>query len=132
MAVKHHSQPMLTRRGWGEFDRELATANKLAAELKTAGFRVVRIKIEAAPGNDGVPQSDLAALAHPDLYFEHHLKLNLAPDADLELLRSIATAHSAHLSHNALQTSNNGWTKRFLTQRCMQVGLVMPKPDYSS
>jgi hypothetical protein len=125
MAVEHHSQPMLSWRGWGDFDRELAVANRLAAELTAEGFRVVRIKIEAAPSNSGVPQSALEAASQPaDRYFEHHLKLNLAPDADLELLRSIASAHSAHLSHNALQVSMDGRTKRFLTQRCMGVGSI--------
>jgi hypothetical protein len=123
MAVEHHSQPMLTWRSWGDFDRELAVAKRLAAELTAEGFPVARIKIEAAPSNGGVPQSALDAASQPaDRYFEHHLKLNFAPDADLKLLRSIAAAHSAHLSYNALQVSTDEWTKRFLTQRCMEVG----------
>jgi hypothetical protein len=117
------SQPMLTRRGRGNFDAELSIAERLAQELVAEDFAVVRIKIEAAPENDGIPQSDVEALAHPaHRYFEHHLKLAIASTTDLQPLRELAQAHSAHLSRNALQLREDGSQERFITQRCLGVG----------
>jgi hypothetical protein len=117
------SQPMLTRRGRGNFNDELNIANHLAQILTTEDFSVVRIKIEAAPWNQGVPQSDVEALAHPaHRYFEHHVKLSIESTADLLPLRELAIGHSAHLSRNALQTRNDSSQERFITQRCMNMG----------
>jgi hypothetical protein len=117
------SQPMLTRRGRGNFADELKIANHLAQALVAEGFDVNRIKIEAAPGNRGVPQSDLEALAHHPLrYFEHHVKLSIAPTTDLLPLKELSQRHSAHLSRNALQIRHDDRQARFVTQRCMNVG----------
>ncbi|NUS63012.1 MAG: hypothetical protein HOQ46_05115 [Saccharothrix sp.] len=42
---------------------------------------MLRVKVEAAPGNEGVPASDLDA--SDELYFEHHVKVRLrAGEAD--------------------------------------------------
>ena len=54
-------------------------------------------------------------------YFEHHIKLLLESDRDSPL-RELAQLHSAHLSRNALQTRNDGFEQRFVTQRCIGVG----------
>jgi hypothetical protein len=122
------SQPMLTRRGRGNFADELKIANNLSQELNAENFPVVRIKIEAAPWNQGVPQSDVEALAHPiDRYFEHHVKLLLESSTDILPLRELAKQHSAHLSLNALQIRLDGYQERFVTQRCMGVGRIEAK-----
>ena len=119
------SQPMLTRRGWGDFADELKIAENLVTALNSENFPVVRIKIEAAPENRGVPQSDLAALAHPaDRYFEHHVKLRLESDLDLSPLHELVKRHSANLSRNAIRLRLDGFHDRFVTQRCMGVGWV--------
>ena len=117
------SQPMLTRRGQGNFADELDVAKNLSQSLIAAAFPVVRIKIEAAPENQGIPQSDLEASSHPaDRYFEHHIKLLLEPTEDFIILREITQRHSAHLSQNVLRVRADGWQERFVTQRCMHVG----------
>ncbi len=117
------SQPMLTRRGRGDFADELGIANHLAQTLTAEDFAVVRIKIEAAPWNQGVPQSDVEADLHPaHRYFEHHIKLLLESDRDISPLRELVQLQSAHLSRNALQTRNDGFGQRFVTQRCIGVG----------
>jgi hypothetical protein len=122
------SQPMLTRRGRGNFADELKIANNLSQDLNAENFPVVRIKIEAAPGNQGVPQSDVEALAHPiDRYFEHHVKLLLESSTDILPLQELAREHSAHLSRNALQIRLDGYQERFVTQRCMNVGRIEAK-----
>src|SRR5687768_15398361 len=78
------SQPMVTRQGRGSLRHELDRTRALAGELAGAGFAVTRIKLEAAPWSHAVPLSDEdGARAAPDQYFEHHVKLVLADDADL-------------------------------------------------
>jgi hypothetical protein len=120
------SQPMVTQRGCGNLTSELAIARDLAIDLNAAGFSVVRIKIEAAPGNQDIPQSDRAALNHGrDRYFEHHLKLLLEPGFnDFQLLRELVERHSAHLSRNALQIRRDNYQERFITQRCVAIGQI--------
>lgn len=122
-ACETRSQPMLTRRGYGDFDEQLDIANELSHALVAAGFPVVRIKLEAAPGNRDIPQSDLEAAAHhADRYFEHHVKLLLAPTANISELREVVSQHWAHLSQNVLHVRSDLWQERFVTQRCMRVG----------
>lgn len=117
------SQPMVTRQGRGLLRHELDRTRALAGELAGAGFAVTRVKLEAAPWSRGVPLSDdHGASAAPDQYFEHHVKLVLADDADLGMLAAMASAHSAHLSRNARRVRPDGRRERFVTQRCRGVG----------
>src|SRR5579871_6604612 len=116
------SQPMLTRRGQGDLSDELERALSLGQTLNAEGFRVTRIKIEAAVWNQDVPQSRAEAERHPATrYFEHHVKLLLDGYADSLTLAGIADQHSAHLSRNALQVRGDGRFERFVTQRCRSV-----------
>ena len=116
------SQPMLTRHGRGRLADELARTETLAAALRSAGFVVARVKIEASPFAMGVPRSDEeAAGASDDQYFEHHVKLLLTPGADVRPLTVLAERHGAHLSRNALRTRVDGREERFVTQRCRRV-----------
>lgn len=117
------SQPMLTRRGNGKLSNELATSINLSQSLKTAGFLVTRIKIEAAIVNNDIPQSSAESSGiESDRYFEHHIKLLLEPSADNTILANLAEKHSAHLSHNALRIQSDGCREWFVTQRCYSVG----------
>jgi len=117
------SQPMLTRDGRGTLAGQLAEAAALRRALEADGFVVSRVKVEAAPWNQGVPQSDADGAAHPaDRYFEHHVKLLLDDRADLHALARLAARHGAHLSHNALRRRDDGRLERFVTQRCHGVG----------
>ncbi len=119
------SQPMLTRCGKGELTTELKIAWDLSTALNAEEFTVTRIKIEAAPWNQDVPLSNLAALAHPiERYFEHHIKLSIAPNIDISRLTAVAELHSAHLSRNALHICNDDFQVRFVTQRCAAVGRI--------
>lgn len=117
------SQPMLTRRGRGTLSQEKRLAERLAEELAPDGFRVNRIKIEAAPWNPDVPQTDDAGRRHaPARYFEHHIKLLLPAAGDLAELTATAQRHGAHLSRNAFKRRDDGLEERFVTQRCYGVG----------
>ena len=118
------SQPMLTRRGTGTLASEIRRAHELRDALEMEGFQVVRVKIEANPTNAGVPRTDEQALADPTFRcFEHHVKLLLEHDADLNNLIAIAERHSARLSRNAFRSRDDGRQERFVTQRCHGVGL---------
>jgi len=117
------SQPMLTRTGRGTLRDELRAAAALRAALGAEGLAVSRVKVEAAPRNEGVPQSDDDGAAHPpERYFEHHVKLLLGAGTDLAGLAALAQGHDAHLSHNALRRRDDGRHERFVTQRCHRVG----------
>ncbi|MEN2422721.1 hypothetical protein AABB02_32000 [Streptomyces rimosus] len=122
------SQPMLTLHGSGSAGQMRERAAAEAAELRAAGFEVVRTKIETTPWADGVPVTDAAAAAlGPAYYFEHHIKLLLdrtAPGAPSALtgLADLAGPHAAHLSRNARRVRADGREERFVTQRCRAVG----------
>lgn len=116
------SQPMISRRGRGRLSDELSAAEELCRQLSVEGFAVSRIKIEAAPGNEDVPDSDASAAAHAGRYFEHHVKLSLDPLADITAIAAMAVKHSAHLSRNARRVRDDGRQERFVTQRCFAVG----------
>ncbi|MCP2341826.1 hypothetical protein [Actinomadura rupiterrae] len=115
------AQPMLSLRRSGAFGDVLAEADRTAAGLRADGLDVVRVKVEAAPWNDGVPRTDAAGEALGS-YFEHHVKLLLDPDADLAGLTRTAVAHGAHVSRNVRRVRPDGRPERFVTQRCHRVG----------
>jgi len=116
------SQPMLTVPGSGISTEVAALAAGWRAGLESAGLPVLRVKIEAAPWNTGVPQLDEHARA--DLYFEHHVKVRL-PAGDGRRLDALTVAvrnHGARPSRNARRVRDDGWQERFVTQRCPGVG----------
>jgi hypothetical protein len=116
-------QPMLTYHGSGVVPTQLALAQRRVGELREDGFDVVRVKVEAAPWNEDVPQSAAEASALMlGCYFEHHVKLVLADDAEVEEVRRIGTRHAGHVSRNARRGLHDGRHERFLTQRCRLVG----------
>ncbi|WP_030660749.1 hypothetical protein [Streptomyces rimosus] len=119
------SQPMLTLHGNGPADLMRARSAAEAAELRAAGFEVVRTKIETTPWADGVPVTDAAAaVLGPAHYFEHHVKLLLspAPTGARTGLADLVAPHAAHLSRNARRIRSDGREERFVTQRCRAVG----------
>ncbi|MEU4693462.1 hypothetical protein [Actinoplanes sp. NPDC023714] len=107
------SQPMLSRLSDGTPASAEADARQTASMLAARGVRVTRLKVEAAA-------SEAATLA--GLYFEHHIKLLLPPDADLSRVRVTAAAHDAHLSRNARRVRADGVQERFVTQRRHDAG----------
>jgi hypothetical protein len=110
------SQPMLTQRARGTLASVRAAAETCARALEAAGFAVTRIKIEVA-ADAAIPSPE-----EPDRYFEHHVKLLLSPDAELQALAAIAERHGAHLSRNALRSRPDSFQERFVTQRCYSRG----------
>jgi len=112
------TQPMLTLTGSPSYAAESARAWEVAARLRADGFEPVRVKIESSPWAPEVPGEPCA----DERYFEHHVKLRLPVDADLDALAARVVPYGAHLSWNARRVAPNGrWTERFVTQRCRGV-----------
>ncbi|WP_406514964.1 hypothetical protein OH809_07960 [Streptomyces sp. NBC_00873] len=116
-------QPMLTETGRGALTERRAAALLRSAELRAAGFPVIRVKIEASPRNADILQTaDEAAALSPVCHFEHHIKLLLPGEPEVAMARAVAERHSAHLSRNARRAAREGRHERFVTQRCRTVG----------
>ena len=116
-------QPMLTYHGSGKLSPQLVLARRRVGDLHGDGFDVVRVKVEAAPWNEDVPQSAAEAAAlMPECYFEHHVKLALADDAEVDAVRWIGSRHAGHVSRNARRGPREGRHERFVTQRCRLIG----------
>ncbi|MGW4671592.1 hypothetical protein [Streptomyces sp. NPDC004324] len=116
-------QPMLTVRGHGFLYAQREAALTWAERLCVEGFEVARVKIEASPWNEGVPQSAAEAQRlSPEHYFEHHIKLALLDGAEVAAVRALAGQHTAHVSRNARRDLGGRGHERFVTQRCRGVG----------
>lgn len=125
------SQPMLSYRGVGCLTDQIARANELRDRLVTLAFNPNRIKIEASPQNEGIPQSDEQAADHPpQRYFEHHVKLLMEAGQDLLELSLLAQRHGARLSRNALRIRDDAKQERFVTQRCHGVGWLTARQEF--
>jgi hypothetical protein len=118
-------QPMTCSRIMGSFSQAMQEAQQLRDILTNAGFEVTRVKLEAAPWNTGVPESDVQAQKAPSgNYFEHHTKLKLPKTTNLRLLEMLCESNNAHLSQNAFKVFADGTTERLITQRHYGLGLA--------
>jgi len=126
------SQPMVTGHARGRLAGQIVEAREIAAALAGEGLAASRIKIEVAPDNADVPQSDKQAASQPaDRYFEHHLKLLLPREADIDRISTIASPAGGHVSRNALKRRGDGRQERFVTQRCYGVGRDRAEAQFS-
>jgi hypothetical protein len=115
------SQPMTASYHRGDLSEVMEQVEALHRRLGEGGFAVVRVKLEAVASNPGVPDTDEAAAALPEGYFEFHAKLRLPAGADLEPLRTLCGRHGAHLSRNDRKRDEDG-TERFVTLRVYRAG----------
>lgn len=111
-------QPMTCSRHQGDFQAVYQEVLNISQELKQLGFEVNRLKIEAHPDNIGVPKNNEEAKNHSSQnYFEHHLKVLLNRNSDLEELTNMCEQYQAHLSSNAFKIMNDGQYENFITTR---------------
>lgn len=119
------SQPMLTMPGGGTLAAQVEAARSLSRDLVGAGFRVLRVKVEAAPWNEDVPLDDAAAVRLGNaMHFEHHVKVVLDDRPIDGRLPALLGRHGARLSRNARRGRADGRAEWFATQRCYRVGLL--------
>ena len=126
----HRSQPMTASYHRGELGSVLGEIESLHAALWQAGFPVVRVKIEAAAMNPGVPITDEEAAAI-DGYFEFHAKVRLPDPSDVAALRALCESRSAHLSRNDRKRDEHG-AERFITQRVYRVGRTRAANEFDA
>jgi len=121
---EHVEQPMATwRRAGATLPVVTAEATDYAEELTAGGFRVTRVKVEAAPFNAHVPVEDADAANHASSnYFEHHLKVVRDADACRNTLTELCQQHRAHLSRNAFRQVVDKREERFVTLRTYNAG----------
>lgn len=127
------SQPMVTFWGSGNVASQIERAHGICREIRTLGCEVLRVKVEAAVTNSNIPQHKRHTLS--DRYFEHHIKVVLAPNR-ISTLESIAQTQKSQLSQNARRQRDDGRYERFVTQRVYHAGLpaaaAMLKPLLSA
>jgi inosine/xanthosine triphosphate pyrophosphatase family protein len=116
------SQPMTASYHHGSLQAVLAEVHELARQIAAQELEVTRVKLEAVGKNPMTPQTDAAARAAPNNYFEYHVKLLLGPDDDLAAIEAACLAHGAHLSRNARKLRTDGLAERFVTQRVYGLG----------
>lgn len=118
-------QPMAT---WVHAQRtslaDVAQAGRsLAKSASEAGFKVTRLKIEAAPSNQDIPITSEDVVHHsPQNYFEHHIKVRRDSQARLEQLTEVSQHAGAHLSRNARRKCEGRFEERFVTLRHYGMG----------
>jgi hypothetical protein len=116
-------QPMTCSRVAGGYALADAHAQEVQRHLRAHGFAVTRVKIEAAPWNSAVPQTDAAAQDNDQGgYFEFHAKLALPLHGWEALLQPICQRYQAHISHNPLRRRADASTERFVTLRSATQG----------
>jgi hypothetical protein len=117
------SQPMANSFHHGTFQQARSEAMDLAKFLAGRGFPVLRVKIEAAPDNCDIPETDehTKSLA-PENYFEFHAKLILPGEGTIASVRAVCEPHGAHLSANVFKRLDEGKVERFVTLRQYGVG----------
>lgn len=131
----HKLKSLVIELSQGHYQRQVMISARLGPEpvqayericqlqsLLSQKFEIIRTKIEASILNQNIPQTNSEALLHTG-YFEHHVRLQLKPNQDLELLKQQCQTLNAHLSRNAIQTQTDGLQERFATQRIYQRGL---------
>ncbi len=117
------SQPMTASYHHGEIGPVVEEVAGLCRAIRSAGFAITRVKLEAVAGNEGVPDSDEEAALRPAAnYFEFHVKLCLDASSDLSALSVCCGRHTARLSRNALKTEQDGRSERFVTLRLYGIG----------
>ncbi|MEK6882914.1 MAG: hypothetical protein AABY22_25040 [Nanoarchaeota archaeon] len=91
-------------------DSIINEATKLSELLKTLGYSVLRLKIEAPPWHPLAPtKNNKIVLNNNQNYFESHLNI-MCDNSNKELLTIIAKNHKAHRSTNAFKVYENNFT----------------------
>ncbi|MEW2544818.1 hypothetical protein AB0910_03390 [Streptomyces sp. NPDC047002] len=115
-------RPTLVLEGTGDLAEQCAAARAWSERLASDGFRVVRTRIEAAPWDDGVPQTDSEAAQAPECWFAHRVTVRLPIPYDTRRLSAVAGRHTARLSRLVRSVPTRGVQERVLVQGARGVG----------
>jgi len=116
------TQPMSSSTHKGTLGKVYNEVMDLANKLSKHNFKVLRVKIEASPFNQEIPQTTTEALNHcPTNYFEHHALLVLNDRQCMDSINKVCRDYNAHLSQNRFKVFTEGCLK-FLTIRNYKLG----------
>ena len=123
-ADKSSSQAMTASIHRGDIKEVEIELETMIKRIKKHGFQILRVKLEAALENQGVPRNSLEAITKPTQnYFEFHIKTILKKNQKPENLRALALAFDGHLSRNARMIRPDGKREFFITQRFYGTGV---------
>jgi hypothetical protein len=126
-------QPMTASVLQGTLDEAKRAAKETAIRLTQKGFTPTRVKVEAAPENAGLPETDDDARQLPsENYFEYHLKLLLGDNQVPAIAETVAQHPGTHLSRNAFKQREDGLQERFATLRCYKMGRVSANQRFTA
>ena len=117
-------QPMSSSIHRGTFSVVKVEVENLVKKIAQMGFEVKRMKIEASPENQDIPQNQEELAKHSDQnYFEHHWKI-LLQGKPSENLRQLCANFKAHFSQNAFKKRGDNYAEHFVTIRLYQKSLT--------
>jgi hypothetical protein len=116
-------QPMACSRVAGPLATAQTQAQALQAQLEQGGFRVSRVKIEAAPWSAVAPAADPQLSERSDSrYFEYQARLLVPATADELALAAMCRQLKASLSRTTHVRRADGYSERFVTLRSHTAG----------
>lgn len=89
---------------------------RISKGMQTAGYKVVREKIETVPWHPAAPTEENSVMPK-DCYFETHIGVTVRDDEEKERLGKLAKSLSVHMSKNAFKNNPNGSFTQMLTYR---------------
>lgn len=107
MIVSSHGdnsiQMMLSKYKNGTEEEVIERANTMAKELQNKyGCEIMRIKVEAMIGNEGVPEHE-NDVKNPSKYFEFHIGIPVNSSEEYTRLQNVCHSAGAVLSFNAFK-----------------------------
>lgn len=91
-------------------------ATNVTRFLKWLGFKIIRSKDEGVMGSYSTEALSV-------LYYEHHIKVLLDSEKDVEELKKWASQYEGKVSSNARRVRPDGKQERFITQRSYGSGV---------
>lgn len=103
---------------FGKNSEAYAEQERIADGLRTAGFEVVRRKIETVPWHPAAPSRENSNPVMPaHCYFECHFSVVVRDDSQRVLLEALARQVDCHLSRNVFKRHTDGSFTMMMTYR---------------
>jgi NTP pyrophosphatase (non-canonical NTP hydrolase) len=110
---------MTSSKHYGDNTSVLNECERISKELKTAGYNVIRKKIECVPWHPKAPRRfENNPVMPKDCYFESHIGVTIDnEEKQIESLDAISFMHQCHLSQNFFKKNIDGTYVIMLTYR---------------
>lgn len=110
---------MTSSKHYGDNTSVLNECERISKELKSAGYDVIREKIECVPWHPKAPRRfEKNPIMPKDCYFESHIGVKIDKgEKQLEKLDIVSKRHDCHLSQNFFKKNDDGTYVIMLTYR---------------